>query len=82
MSRARTVLAWLVSFPASLLIFTVRLYQIFLSPIFGRQCRFYPTCSAYFIESVRQYGAIRGSLRGVWRICRCNPWNPGGYDPP
>lgn len=82
MSRARTVLAWLVSFPASLLIFTVRLYQIFLSPIFGRQCRFYPTCSAYFIESVRRYGAIRGSLRGVWRICRCNPWNPGGYDPP
>ena len=48
----------------------------------GPRCRFEPSCSTYFIESVRKYGAIRGALRGIWRICRCNPWNPGGYDPP
>jgi putative membrane protein insertion efficiency factor len=71
-----------VGLPAAVLIAVVRLYKFFLSPIFGRQCRFYPTCSTYFIESVQKYGAIRGSLRGIWRICRCNPWNPGGYDPP
>jgi putative membrane protein insertion efficiency factor len=82
MSASRQIWAWLVGLPALALIAVVRLYQIFLSPIFGRQCRFYPTCSHYFIGSVRKYGAIRGSLRGVWRICRCNPWNPGGYDPP
>ena len=68
--------------PALALIGFVRLYQMFLSPIFGRQCRFQPTCSNYFIEAVRKYGAVSGALRGVWRICRCHPWNPGGYDPP
>lgn len=82
MNVVRWLRKWSTRLPALTLIGAVRLYQIFLSPIFGRQCRFYPSCSAYFIESVRKYGAIRGSLRGVWRICRCNPWNPGGYDPP
>ena len=68
--------------PAMALIGLVRLYQIFLSPIFGRSCRFQPTCSNYFIQAVRKYGAVSGSLRGAWRICRCHPWNAGGYDPP
>jgi putative membrane protein insertion efficiency factor len=68
--------------PALALIGLVRLYQIFLSPIFGRSCRFDPTCSNYFIAAVRKYGAISGASRGAWRICRCHPWNPGGYDPP
>ena len=51
-------------------------------PSLGRRCRFYPSCSEYFIGAVRKYGAISGSLRGIWRICRCHPFNPGGYDPP
>ncbi len=68
--------------PALMLIGLVRLYQIFLSPIFGRACRFQPTCSNYFIQAVRKYGAVSGALRGMWRIFRCHPWNPGGYDPP
>jgi putative membrane protein insertion efficiency factor len=67
---------------STVLIGGVRLYQIFLSPIFGRQCRFWPTCSHYFIEAVRKYGAIPGAWRGVLRICRCHPWHPGGIDPP
>jgi hypothetical protein len=73
-------LVW--NLPALALIGLVRLYQIVLSPIFGRQCRFQPTCSHYFIQAVRKYGAVSGSLRGVWRICRCHPFHPGGYDPP
>jgi putative membrane protein insertion efficiency factor len=72
----------LILIPSYFLIFGVRLYQIFLSPIFGNQCRFQPSCSHYFIQAVRKYGAIRGSLRGVWRILRCHPYHPGGYDPP
>ena len=68
--------------PSWLLIKMVRLYQIFLSPIFGRYCRFQPTCSHYFIASVEKHGAIRGSLRGTWRILRCNPFCRDGYDPP
>jgi putative membrane protein insertion efficiency factor len=68
--------------PGHVLIGLVRVYQWTLSPIIGRQCRFTPTCSNYFIEAVRKYGALRGSLRGIWRICRCHPFHPGGYDPP
>jgi len=59
----------------------VRLYQATLSPIVGRQCRFQPTCSDYFIQAVRTRGAVRGSLMGIWRILRCNPFGKGGYDP-
>ena len=70
---------WLV---CGLLIGCVRLYQIFLSPILGRQCRFQPTCSHYYIGAVQKYGPVRGSLKGAWRICRCNPFCQGGYDPP
>lgn len=68
--------------PAYVLIGIVRLYQIFLSPILGRQCRFWPTCSHYFIGAVEKYGAVKGSWRGILRICRCHPWHPGGVDPP
>ena len=74
--------ATLVGLPSWLLIAAVRLYQIFLSPVLGRQCRFTPTCSRYFILAVQKYGAVRGAWRGVLRICRCQPFHPGGYDPP
>ena len=59
----------------------VRLYQICMSPLFRGHCRFRPTCSIYFRQSVEKYGAVRGSLRGLRRICRCHPWHPGGSDP-
>ncbi len=68
--------------PAMLLVGSVRIYQWTLSPLIGQHCRFEPTCSAYFILAVRKYGAIRGAWRGILRIGRCHPWNPGGYDPP
>ena len=72
----------IVRLPSWLLIGLVTIYRWTLSPVLGRHCRFEPTCSVYFIESVRKYGAIRGAFRGVMRICRCHPWHPGGYDPP
>lgn len=68
--------------PAAAMIFGVRLYQIFLSPFFGGQCRFRPSCSAYFIEAVKKYGALRGAGKGLARIGRCHPFHPGGDDPP
>lgn len=64
------------------MILLVRGYQIFLSPLLGRNCRFEPSCSNYFIGAVRKYGPLRGAAKGLWRICRCNPFHPGGYDPP
>lgn len=59
----------------------VRFYQLFISPFLGKNCRFLPTCSEYYIEAVQRYGFIKGSLLGFRRILRCGPWNPGGYDP-
>ena len=72
----------LESLLSAFLIGGVRLYQIFLSPIFGRQCRFDPTCSHYFIGAVRKYDPLVGAWKGVCRICRCHPFHPGGDDPP
>ena len=71
----------LAALPRRGLVLFVRLYQVTLSPLMGRQCRFVPTCSAYFIRAVETHGAVRGALMGLWRILRCNPFSRGGYDP-
>jgi putative membrane protein insertion efficiency factor len=68
--------------PSTVLIAGVQAYQWMLSPLIGRHCRFQPTCSVYFILAVRQYGAVRGTWRGLKRIARCHPFHPGGDDPP
>lgn len=70
---------WVISF---LVLFPVYFYQLIIGPLLPKVCRFHPSCSNYFIEAVKKHGPLRGSLMGVWRVCRCNPWNPGGYDPP
>jgi putative membrane protein insertion efficiency factor len=69
-------------FLAACLITMVRGYQALLRPILPAVCRFEPTCSEYFIQAVRKYGPLRGAAKGAWRICRCNPFCRGGYDPP
>lgn len=56
-------------------------YRLLLSPFFGNQCRFYPTCSSYAREAIEVHGALRGSWLAVTRILRCHPWHPGGVDP-
>ncbi|MFG0267203.1 MAG: membrane protein insertion efficiency factor YidD [Rhodopirellula sp. JB055] len=66
----------------STFVLCIRWYQVVISPMMGPSCRFTPTCSAYAIESIQKYGAIRGAWRSIKRIGRCHPWNPGGYDPP
>ena len=63
-------------------IWLIRQYQRFLSPIFGGQCRFYPSCSQYGILAIQKHGALLGSLKTIWRICRCQPFCAGGVDYP
>lgn len=63
------------------LIGLVRIYQRRISPLLGPRCRFHPSCSAYMIEAIDKRGVIVGVAKGVWRIVRCNPLSPGGYDP-
>jgi uncharacterized protein len=59
----------------------IRLYQAAVSPFFGSRCRFYPSCSEYFRESLQKRGLIKGLGKGLARIARCHPFHPGGYDP-
>lgn len=58
----------------------IRLYQLTLSPWLGRHCRFYPSCSAYCLEAIRQHGALRGAWLGLCRLAKCHPFHPGGVD--
>ncbi|MCX6160513.1 MAG: membrane protein insertion efficiency factor YidD [Ignavibacteriae bacterium] len=64
-----------------ILIWIIRLYQIAISPFFPPSCRFYPTCSVYFIEALKKRGFFTGIFLGIWRILRCNPLSKGGFDP-
>lgn len=65
-----------------LLIAPIRFYQRFLSPLKPvPTCRYLPTCSSYAIEAIERRGIIVGSLKALWRLLRCNPLFPGGYDP-
>ncbi|MEZ4674103.1 MAG: membrane protein insertion efficiency factor YidD [Caldilineaceae bacterium] len=59
----------------------IRIYQSFISPLLGSNCRFYPTCSQYTYEAIERYGFRRGGWMGIQRIARCHPWNKGGFDP-
>ncbi|MBB2167897.1 membrane protein insertion efficiency factor YidD [Gluconacetobacter aggeris] len=72
--RLRTATVWA-------LVGAIRVYQRFVSPLLGSNCRFVPTCSDYAQEAIRRHGPLRGAFLAGWRILRCNPWNIGGYDP-
>jgi putative membrane protein insertion efficiency factor len=65
----------------SLLIALIDGYKLLLSPFFGTQCRFYPTCSSYAREAIETHGSFRGSWLALRRILKCHPWHPGGVDP-
>jgi putative membrane protein insertion efficiency factor len=77
-----TALRWLERLLIACLIGAIRLYQLTLSRWIGPACRFEPSCSRYMVECLRMYGLLRGLVRGLRRLSRCHPWNPGGYDPP
>lgn len=66
-----------------IMIVIIRFYQRVISKyiLTGNNCRFYPTCSDYSIQAYKKYGFIKGTYLTIRRILRCNPFNPGGYDP-
>ena len=63
------------------LIALIRVYQLFLSPLLGNHCRFYPSCSQYAREALERHGVLRGGWLAIRRLSRCHPWHPGGVDP-
>ena len=66
---------------SKILIAFVKVYQYTISPLLGPRCRYYPSCSNYAVEALREHGAVRGLGLATWRLLRCNPFSNGGYDP-
>jgi len=64
-----------------LLIISVKIYQLFISPIIGQNCRYLPTCSEYTVECLKQFGVVKGLSLSFKRISKCHPWGSHGYDP-
>ncbi|MFN3471292.1 MAG: membrane protein insertion efficiency factor YidD [Aquificaceae bacterium] len=56
----------------------LKLWQTFISPLYPPSCRYYPSCSSYAIMAVERYGVLRGVLKALWRVLRCNPFSKGG----
>lgn len=65
----------------NILIFIIKLYRKYISPMKITKCPYYPTCSTYGLEAVQKHGAIKGGILTLWRILRCNPFSHGGVDP-
>lgn len=63
-----------------LFLLPVHLYRRLIAPALPPRCKYYPSCSAYAVQAVRELGVIRGSFVAAWRVMRCNPWSHGGVD--
>lgn len=79
--HARRWTLWISKIVNFLPILMIRLYRKCISPLFPPSCRFHPSCSAYGLEAFQKHPFHRALWLTVWRIMRCNPFNPGGYDP-
>ena len=64
-----------------ILIAFIKVYQYTISPLLGPRCRYYPSCSNYAVQALREHGALRGLGLASWRLLRCNPFSNGGHDP-
>ena len=64
-----------------ILIYLIKFYQKYISPMKTTKCPYFPSCSCYGLEAVQKYGALKGGTLAAWRIIRYNPLSKGGYDP-
>ncbi len=89
MKKIRKFFIFIGSFVTYIVVYLIRIYQKTLSFDHGLlkifyphgYCRYHPTCSNYAVDALTKYGLIKGGLKAVWRILRCNPWSKGGHDP-
>lgn len=65
---------------AEVALLPVHLYRRLISPAIPQRCKYYPSCSTYALQAVRELGIVRGTVVGAWRVARCNPWSHGGVD--
>lgn len=59
----------------------IKVYRFFIAPLLGDRCRFYPSCSHYAEQALKEYGPLKGIFLSVRRLSKCHPWHAGGYDP-
>lgn len=76
--KRAALFVWLL--PRNAAILVLRGYRAGISPLYGDVCRYYPTCSRYTLEAIQEYGLVKGSALGAWRILRCHPWAKGGVE--
>jgi putative membrane protein insertion efficiency factor len=79
-SAVREAAAFALLLPRNCAVVILRAYRAVISPLYGDVCRYYPSCSRYTLEAIQEYGLIRGTALGAWRILRCHPWAKGGVD--
>ena len=65
----------------SIMIWLIKIYRRYLSPLKSTKCPYFPSCSEYGLEAIERHGAWKGGMLALWRILRCNPFSKGGYDP-
>lgn len=73
LAKFHRTLRWVATLP-------IRFYRRFISPMIAPRCRYAPSCSTYALEAIEVHGLIKGTILGVWRLLRCNPWSHGGVD--
>ncbi len=76
----KKIIKYIIRLPRKILVSLIKLYQLCISPRIGSHCKYYPTCSEYTKQAVDKYGIIKGSLLGIKRILKCNPFSKGGVD--
>lgn len=79
-SPVKRAVTFLLLLPRNAAVVLLRGYRAVISPLYGDVCRYYPSCSRYTLEAIQEYGLIRGSALGAWRILRCHPWAKGGVE--
>ena len=70
-----------MTFAQRVAIAPIRVYRRLLSPVLPQRCKYEPSCSAYAVRAIEEFGILRGLVLASWRLLRCNPWSHGGHDP-
>ena len=76
----KATLVFLVLLPRNISVAVLRVYRLVISPLYGDVCRYYPSCSAYTLQAIQNFGLAKGAWLGTRRLARCHPWAEGGID--
>ena len=81
MEAIRFIVNFISRVLTDLVVYIIKLYKIFISPVLPPSCKYYPTCSVYSIQAIKRFGLIKGGYLSLKRIISCNPFSDGGFDP-